>query len=74
MPEKNEPVDIDPSKATPLEAVEPTEVPAVMGATFAERKAAASKRAPDQKAVESEDSSVEDKAVKPRSTRAKKKS
>lgn len=67
MAEKNEAEAPEP-KATPLEAVEPTEVPAVMGATFAERAKASSKQ------VAADD--AEDKAMKSSTTksRAKKKS
>lgn len=72
MPNKNEPVDIDPTKATPLEAGDPVEAQAItqMGGTFAERAKA---RAAAEKRVRGDD--AEDKAVKAsESKRAKKKS
>ena len=73
MSEKNTSVgvDVDP-KAKPLEAGDPIEMPADMGATFAERAKARSK---DSKQVDAEDN-VEDKAVSSASTKrtARKKS
>lgn len=62
----SKPVDI--SKAAPVEAGEPVEAPALtqMGATFAERAAAAKKAS--TKAVKSED--AEDKAVKASESKA----
>lgn len=56
---ENEAVDPDRTKATPLEAAEPVEVPAVLGATFAER-AAANKKASGKKVS---DDDAENKAV-----------
>lgn len=53
-------------KATPLAAADPTEVPAVYGATFAERAAA---REQSSKAVRNDD--AEDKAVKSSSTKSR---
>ena len=48
-----------PSRATPVESAEPVEVPAIMGATFAER--AKAREAADRKAMSS--SSAENKAA-----------
>ena len=61
---ENKPVDIDTTKAKPIEPGEPVEVPALsqMGATFAERHAARLKL--EKRAVKSDDDQVEDKAVK----------
>ena len=66
--DSKKPVDIDrEAKAAPLEAAPPVEVPAIMGATFAERAKASGKQ------VAADD--TEDKAVKSSTTksRAKKK-
>lgn len=52
-------VDVDRTKASPLGAAEPVEVPAVLGATFAERAAANKK--PSGKKVSGDD--AENKAV-----------
>lgn len=57
-------------KATPLEAGTPVEMPAALGATFAERAGRSSK------AVTADEDATEDKAVKSAATkkRARKKS
>jgi muconolactone delta-isomerase len=66
MAEDSKPVDIDLDKATPLEAAEPVEVPAVMGATFAERAKA---REAAEKRISNSD--AEDKSVKRANTKKK---
>ena len=55
-----------PSRATPVESAEPVEVPAIMGATFAER--AKAREAADRKAMSS--SSAENKAVRGEETKS----
>lgn len=69
MTNKNEPVDLDFSKATEVTPGEPVEHPSLslMGGTFAERAAAAKKA---EKAVKSDD--AEDKAVSSASTKSRK--
>jgi len=66
---ENEPVDIDMSKATKVEAGEPVEAVAVsqLGSTFAERAAARAKA--DAKAVKSDD--AEDKSVTSAGTKSR---
>ena len=56
---ENKAVDVDRTKATPLEAAEPVEVPPILGATFAER-AAANRKASSKKVSEDD---AENKAV-----------
>lgn len=66
MTEKNEDVEAA-SKATPVAAADAVEVPAVLGATFAER--AAARQEASSKAVQS----AENKAVEADETKAPKK-
>ena len=72
MTNKNEPVDIDPSKAVTLEPGDPVEAVAVtqMGSTFAERAAARAKA--EAKQVKADD--AEDKAVSSASTKSRRSS
>lgn len=74
MTNKNEPVDLDFSKAEPVKAGEPVEVSSLsqMGGTFAERADARAKAEKAQAKAVTADDDVEDKAVTRASTKARK--